>query len=157
MELKNSAKRVQDVLEKFGYELTVKQYPASTRTAKDAAEAIGCSEKMIAKSLIFKGEKSGDPILIIASETNRVNEKAVARIIDEKLLRANADFVFEKTGFKIGGIPPVGHKDAILTLIDEDLLKLDEIWAAAGTPNAVFRLSPEILLKIIDGKVISIK
>ncbi len=157
MELKTSAQRVQDVLGEFGFELEVKQYPASTRTAKDAADAIGCSVEMIAKSLIFKGKESDNPILIVASGINRVNEKAVAKIIGEKLLRADADFVFEKTGYKIGGVPPVGHKSDMITLIDEDILEFDEIWAAAGTPNAVFRLTPDILKNITCGKIISIK
>jgi len=157
MGLKTSAKRVQDALQKYEYELEVKQYPASTRTAADAASAIGCDVEMIAKSLIFKGAKSGEPILIVASGSNRVNEKAVAKIIEEKLLRADADFVFETTGYKIGGIPPVGHKADMITLIDEDILNLSEIWAAAGTPNAVFKLTPQILLNITNGKVINIK
>jgi prolyl-tRNA editing enzyme YbaK/EbsC (Cys-tRNA(Pro) deacylase) len=157
MELKKSAKRVQEILESFDYELVVKQYADSTRTAQQAADAIGCTVAMIAKSLIFKGKDSGKPILVIASGVNRVNEKAVGRIIGEKLLRADADFVFENTGYKIGGVPPVGHIVAPITLIDEDILALDEIWAAAGTPNAVFRLTGDMLLKITDGKVISIK
>jgi len=157
MELKTSAKRVQETLEKCDYKLEVRQYPASTRTAVDAANAIGCDVEMIAKSLIFKGAKSGNPILIVASGVNRVNEKVVAKIIDEKLLRADADFVFEKTGYKIGGIPPVGHKADMITLIDEDIFNMPEIWAAAGTPNAVFKLTPDILLNITRGKVINIK
>jgi len=155
--LKKSAGRVQEVLEKFGLDLEVKQLSASTRTAQEAADAIGCDVAQIAKSLVFKGKETGVPILIIASGINRVNEKTVAAELGEKLLRADADFVFNKTGYKIGGVPPVGHKSPPITLIDEDILTFDEIWAAAGTPNAVFRLTPKILKDITKGKVINIK
>jgi len=155
--LKKSASKVQEELKKYDFELKVKELSASTRTAQEAADAIGCTVAQIAKSLVFKGKETKLPILIITSGINRVSEKNVAVIIGEKLLRADADFVFEKTGFKIGGVPPVGHKTPPITLIDEDLLKFDEIWAAAGTPNAVFMLSPDILKKITHGKVICVK
>ena len=126
--LKKSAEKVQIELNKFGFELNVIELPDSTRTAQEAANAIGCTVSQIAKSLIFKGKTSQNPILIIASGTNRVNEKAIKEHIGEKLEKANADFVLEHTGFAIGGIPPVGHKNPIITFIDEDLLQHDEIW-----------------------------
>lgn len=155
--LKKSAQKVQTVLNKFGFELNVVELSDSTRTAQEAANTIGCTVSQIAKSLIFKGKASQKPILIIASGTNRVNEKVIKEHIGEKLQKADADFVLEHTGFAIGGIPPIGHKDSIITLIDEDLLQYDEIWAAAGTPNAVFKLTPKILVEITKGDVISIK
>ncbi|AKA68398.1 MULTISPECIES: YbaK/EbsC family protein [Clostridium] len=155
--LKKSAQKVQTVLNEFGFELNVVELSDSTRTAQEAANTIGCTVSQIAKSLIFKGKSSQKPILIIASGTNRVNEKVIKEHIGEKLQKADANFVLEHTGFAIGGIPPIGHKDSIITLIDEDLLQYDEIWAAAGTPNAVFKLTPKILVEITKGDVISIK
>ena len=155
--LKKSAEKVQATLNKFGYELNVVELPNSTRTAQEAANAIGCTVSQIAKSLIFKGQTSQNPILIIASGTNRVNEKAIKKYVGEELEKADADFVSEHTGFVIGGVPPVGHKTPIATYIDEDLLQYDEIWAAAGTPNAVFKLTPQILVEITQGSIISVK
>jgi len=155
--LPKSAQKVQDVLNTFSIGLQVIEMPDSTRTAQEAADALGCTIGQIAKSLIFRGAASGNPILIIASGANRVNEKAVGRLIGEKLQRADADFAQEQTGFAIGGIPPVGHINPIATYIDEDLLSFDVIWAAAGTPHAVFKLSPEHLKAITGGQVISIK
>jgi len=155
--LKKSAEKVQATLNKFGYELNVVELPNSTRTAQEAANAIGCTVSQIAKSLIFKGQTSQNPILIIASGTNRVNEKAIKKYVGEELEKADADFVSEHTGFVIGGVPPVGHKTPIATYIDEDLMQYDEIWAAAGTPNAVFKLTPQILVEITQGSIISVK
>lgn len=155
--LKKSAARVQKAVNEFGFELNVIEFSNSTRTAQEAADAIGCTVGQIAKSLIFKGKTSQKPILIIASGTNRVNEKLVKEYVGEKLEKADADFVLEHTGFAIGGVPPVGHITSISTFIDEDLMQYDEIWAAAGTPNAVFKLTPKILLEITKGSVIKVK
>lgn len=105
----------------------------------------------------FRGKISQKPILIIASGTNRVNEKVVAEYVGEELEKADAEFVLEHTGFAIGGIPPVGHKTSIMTFIDEDIMQHDEIWAAAGTPHAVFKLTPTILAEITKGQIIRIK
>jgi len=155
--LKKSAERVQAILNEFGFELNVIEFSDSTRTAQEAANAIGCTVGQIAKSLIFKGKSSQKPILIIASGTNRVNEKLVKEYTGEKLEKADAEFVLENTGFVIGGIPPVGHTKPIDTFIDEDLMQYSEIWAAAGTPNAVFKLTPEILVEITKGSIIKVK
>lgn len=155
--LKKRAEKVQSVLNELGYELNVVEFSDSTRTAQDAADTIGCTVGQIAKSLIFKGKSSQKPILIIASGSNRVNEKLVKEYIGEKLEKADADFVLEHTGFAIGGVPPIGHTEPISTFIDEDLMEYDEIWAAAGTPNAVFKLTPKILVEISKGTVIKFK
>jgi prolyl-tRNA editing enzyme YbaK/EbsC (Cys-tRNA(Pro) deacylase) len=134
------------------------ELPDSTRTAIEAANAIGCTVAQIVKSLVFRGAVSGKAILIEASGVNRVNEKAVAQIIGEAIVKADADFVREKTGFAIGGIPPLAHATEMgAVLIDEDLLQYSELWAAAGTPHAVFPLTPDELVKIAGGKVVSIK
>lgn len=155
--LKRSAGKVQAVLDEFGYELNVIEFSESTRTSQEAADAIGCTVSQIAKSLIFKGKTSQNPILIIASGTNRVNEKTIKEYIGEKLEKADANFVLEQTGYAIGGIPPIGHSNTITTFIDEDLLQYGEIWAAAGTPNAVFKLTPSILTELTKGKIVNIK
>ncbi|NLU35665.1 MAG: YbaK/EbsC family protein [Clostridiales bacterium] len=155
--LKKPAARVQAVLDEFGYELNVTEFPESTRTAQEAADAIGCTVGQIAKSLIFKGKTSQKPILIITSGANRVNEKKVKEYIGEKLGKADADFVREHTGFAIGGVPPVGHIKPITTYIDEDLMQYYEIWAAAGTPNSVFKLTPSILADMTKGRIIKVK
>jgi prolyl-tRNA editing enzyme YbaK/EbsC (Cys-tRNA(Pro) deacylase) len=155
--LSKSAEKVQVALNEFGFELNVIELTDSTRTAQEAANAIGCTVSQIAKSIIFKGKLSQKPILVVASGTNRINEKTVKEHVGEKLEKADAAFVLEHTGFVIGGIPPIGHKNSIITLIDEDLMQYDEIWAAAGTPNAVFKLTPHILVQIAKGAVICIK
>ena len=149
-----SALRVQAAL---GDRFEVLEFDAGTRTAADAAAAIGCEVAEIAKSLLFRARESGRPVLVVASGVNRVDEKKVAAVIGEKIARADADFVRENTGFAIGGVPPVGHAVAPLTLIDEDLLKLATIWAAAGTPNAVFSLTPGELVELTGGRVAEVK
>jgi len=149
-----SALKVQAAL---GDRFTVLEFDAGTRTAADAAAAVGCKVAEIAKSLVFRGKESGRPVLVVASGFNRVDEKKVAALIGEKIARADADFVREKTGFAIGGVPPVGHASALLTLIDEDLLQFETIWAAAGTPNAVFKLTPAALVELTGGRVADAK
>ena len=131
------------------------ELPQSTRTAADAAKAIGCEVAQIAKSLVFRSI-SGEPILVIASGTNRVNEATIAEAIGEAIGKADAEFVRARTGFAIGGVPPVGHASALRTFIDADLLRFDRIWAAAGTPNAVFELSPGELPRLTGGAVIRV-
>ncbi|MGP1256082.1 MAG: YbaK/EbsC family protein [Kiloniellales bacterium] len=157
MTLKPAAERVQAALAEAGLQAEVREFPQSTRTAADAAAAIGCRVAQIAKSLIFKGRESGRPILVVVSGTNRVEERKVAALVGEALEKADAAFVRSATGYAIGGVPPVGHVDPPITVIDEDLLQLDEIWAAAGTPNAVFALTPEALVTLTSGTVGSVR
>jgi len=158
MELTASAQKIQKELASRGIQAKVVELPDSTRTAVEAAQAIGCTVPQIVKSLVFRGAESGKAILIEAAGINRVNEKAVAMIIGEPIVKADADFVREKTGFAIGGVPPLGHATEMGSVfIDEDLLQFLELWAAAGTPHAVFPLTPEQLIEISGGKVISIK
>ena len=144
-----SALKVQATL---GDKFEVLEFDASTRTAADAAAAIGCEVAQIAKSLIFRGATSGRAVLIIASGVDRDDEKKAAAAIGEPIGRADADFVREATGFAIGGVPPIGHKTPPVTLIDDDLFQHETIWAAAGTPNAVFRLTPERLAELTGGR-----
>jgi prolyl-tRNA editing enzyme YbaK/EbsC (Cys-tRNA(Pro) deacylase) len=148
-----SAQRVQEALAALGLPCQVVELPASTRTAQEAAQAIGCSVAQIVKSLIFRGSRTGKPILVLASGANRVDEKKLGELAGEPVGKADADFVRRQTGFAIGGIPPVGHAAPIETYIDADLLQHEEIWAAAGTPRAVFRLKPQDLPKMSPGLV----
>ncbi len=156
-QLSTSAQKVQDALNACGLISQVVELPASTRTAQEAAEAIGCQVGQIVKSLIFRGKQTHKPILVLASGSNRVNEKKLKELVSESVKKADADFVRERTGFVIGGVPPVGHRERLETFIDEDLMQYEEIWAAAGTPSAVFKLTPPDLKKIVDGQVVSIK
>ncbi|MBI5716001.1 MAG: YbaK/EbsC family protein [Chloroflexi bacterium] len=155
--LSPSSQKVQDTLQSLGFDLRVIEFEQTTRTSVEAAQAVGCEVGQIAKSLIFKGKQSGKAILIIASGVNRVDEKKIRALVGEKVEKPNADFVREQTGFVIGGVPPVAHAQKLETLIDEDLLKFEIIWGAAGTPNAVFRLAPQDLVKMTGGRVVDMK
>ena len=154
--LSASAQRVQDALTALGYSMQVMELPASTRTAVEAAQAVGCDVGQIVKSLIFKGRDSGRPLLILVSGANRVDLEKAAAIFGEALDKADAEFVRQHTGFAIGGVPPVGHAEALDTLIDVDLMQYAQVWAAAGTPNAVFCLSPADLQRVTGGRVVTI-
>lgn len=155
--LSKSAQTVQDALNKKGIAFKVLELSASTRTAQDAAETIGCTVAQIVKSLIFQTKDSQRPILVLASGVNRVNEKTIQAIVGEKIIKADADYTRFVTGFAIGGIPPVGHNQVLETYIDEDLLQFPILWAAAGTPNAVFSLNSKDLQNLTGGKIISVK
>ena len=155
--LSKSAESVQKVLEEKGLACKVVELASSTRTASDAATAIGCSVEQIVKSMLFRTKKTHQPVLILVSGKNRVEEEVIEKLIGEKIEKADADFTREITGFAIGGIPPVGHKQKIeQVLIDEDLLHHETVWAAAGTPFAVFSITPAALIKVYDGQAIVI-
>lgn len=151
-----SAQKVHSALRQAGFDGQVVEVPQSTRTAVEAAEAVGCAVGQIVKSIVFRAARSGRPILVVASGANRVNEKAAADLVGEPLAKADADFVRESTGFAIGGVPPLGHTQPIETFVDEDLMNFAEIWAAAGTPNALFRLTPADLVRLTKGQVVKI-
>jgi Cys-tRNA(Pro) deacylase len=156
-QLSPSAQKVQDALRSLGFDLTVIEHAESTRTAQEAAERVGVTLGQIVKSLIFKGKASGKPILVLTSGANRVDEECIKEYAGEKIERADADFVRAVTGYAIGGIPPIGHTQSIETYLDEDLMQYDVIWAAAGTPKAVFELTPGDLQKMTGGKVVQVK
>lgn len=155
--LSKNSQAIQNHLNELGYTNKVKQLPDSTRTAEEAANALECEIAQIAKSIIFRLKESGKPLLVIASGVNRVNEKQVEKHLEEKLGRADAEFVRKHTGFAIGGVPPLGHVQPIKTFIDEDLLELENLWAAAGHPKAVFPLTSTELVDMTNGQVINIK
>src|SRR5437660_361988 len=140
-----SAQKVQDAAAALGLDVTVRELAQPTRTAEEAAAACGVTVGQIVKSLVFLGATSGKPYLLLVSGANRVNEKGVAAHLGEKLKRPDADAVRTLTGYAIGGIPPFGHATPLTTYMDRDLLRYDVIWAAAGTPKAVFRTEPALL------------
>ncbi len=154
--LSQNAKKVQAALLVHGLNLEVVELSDSTRTAVEAAQVIGCQVAQIVKTLVFRGLQSGNGLLILASGVNRVNEKIIAHHFGEPVIKADADFVRETTGFPIGGVAPLGHPQPIPTYIDMDLFEFEEIWAAAGTPHAVLRLTPANLVKISAGQIIKI-
>ena len=156
-QLSPSAQKIQDALRALGFDLTVIEHAESTRTAEEAAERVGVTLGQIVKSLIFKGKASGKPILVLTSGSNRVNEKRIKDYAGEKIERADADFVRAVTGYAIGGVPPIAHTQPMETYLDEDLLQYDVIWAAAGTPKAVFELTPADLQKMTAGRVLPVK
>jgi len=156
MTLKPSAKKIQDMLMEIGTPVQVVELSASTRTAQEAATALGCEMAQIVKSLVFVNKSSNQPILLLVSGINRVNEKAIEKAIGIKITKADADFVRETTGFSIGGIPPLGHLQPMDTYIDQDLFAWEKLWAAAGTPHAVFTLRSSDLLQLTSGKILKI-
>ena len=129
----------------LGPSFTVVEFDESTHTAQEAADAIGCQLAQIAKSILFRSA-SGKPVLVIASGTNRVDEKKVKALLGEKIERASPDFVKEMTGFEVGGVPPLAHAQACVVFLDEDLRQYPTLWAAGGTPNAVFEIGFEALV-----------
>jgi prolyl-tRNA editing enzyme YbaK/EbsC (Cys-tRNA(Pro) deacylase) len=156
-QLSPTAQKIQSLLNSLGYDYTVIEHAESTRTAQEAADRAACDLGQIVKSLIFRGKTSGKPILVLTSGANRVDEKRISGYAGESISRADADFVRTVTGFAIGGVPPIGHAEKMETYLDEDFLHYQTIWAAAGTPNAIFELNTEDLQKMTDGKIVQVK
>ena len=155
--LSPAAQRVQAALHALNFAYQVIELPESTRSAQEAAQAIGTSVGQIVKSLLFRARQSGRAVLVLASGSNRVDEKKLATLLGEKVEKADADFVRQQTGFAIGGVPPLAHLQKLIAFIDEDLLQYDEVWAAAGTPHAVFRLHPHDLERMSGGTICALK
>ena len=155
--LSKSARRVQRALKEHGLELQVVELPSSTRTAVEAARAVGCDVAQIVKSLVFRGVQSENGVLVIASGPNRVDVALIGELVGEEIAMARAAYVREVTGYAIGGVPPLGHNTELRTFVDEDLLRHDMVWAAAGTPHAVFQLAPQVLVEITGGQVVQVK
>lgn len=154
--LSPAAERVQALLRDAGSAAVVKQFPVTARTAAEAAAAIGCTVAQIAKSLVFRAA-SGRPVVVIASGSNRVDERKIAAALGEKIGKADAAYVRDTTGYAIGGVAPIGHATPPRIFIDEDLRRHGTIWAAAGHPHAVFELTPAELESLTGGTVIAVK
>ena len=157
MALSPTAQKVQDLLTSLGFTCEVIEFQESTRTAQEAADRAGCTLGQITKSLIFKGRTTGKPILVLTSGANRVDEKRISAYAGEPIGRADAEFVRAVTGFAIGGVPPLGHAQKMETYLDQDLLQFKTIWAAAGTPNAIFELTPDDLQKMSGASIVEVK
>jgi prolyl-tRNA editing enzyme YbaK/EbsC (Cys-tRNA(Pro) deacylase) len=157
MQLKDSAQRVQEILNQKGLDSRVIEFKELTRTAQEAAQAIGCEVGQIAKTLIFRGKKSHHPICVIASGVNRVDEKKIEILVGEEIEKPDADYVWAHTTFTIGGIPPIGFSFEMKPFLDRDLLAFQEVWAAAGTPYAVFCINILDLIKITQSQIADIK
>jgi Cys-tRNA(Pro) deacylase len=152
--MKASVQRVADALEKLGIQVEITEFAESTRTAEEAAAAVNSTLGQIVKSLVFlAGEQ---PVLALVSGTNRVDTEKLAEVAGGPIKRANADIVREATGFSIGGVPPIGHTTPLPTYLDRDLLAFQVVWAAAGTPNAVFPISPTELQRITSATVVDL-
>jgi prolyl-tRNA editing enzyme YbaK/EbsC (Cys-tRNA(Pro) deacylase) len=154
--LSSSARKVLDAAAALGLDVAVREMTQSTRTAEEAAAACGVTVGQIVKSLVFVGAKSGTPYLLLVSGSNRVNENGVARHLGEALKRPDAGAVRALTGYAIGGIPPFGHATRIATYMDHDLFQYDVIWAAAGTPQAVFSTHPAQLRDATGARAIDV-
>jgi prolyl-tRNA editing enzyme YbaK/EbsC (Cys-tRNA(Pro) deacylase) len=154
--LSASAQRVQDALAAAGVATTIVEYDVPARTSAEAAAVLGCTVAQIAKSLVFRAV-SGAPVLVIASGANRVDERKVAAHVGAAIGKADAAFVRECTGYAIGGIPPLGHAFAMTTLVDRDLLQYDVVYAAGGTPHAMFPLRPAELVRVAGGNVADVR
>lgn len=155
MSASSSVERVRAALLAAGHPDTIEAFPEGTRSAADAAAAIGCAVAQIAKSIVFRA--GGRAVLVIASGANRVDMGKVAAAIGQPVRRADAAWVRDATGFAIGGVSPVGHLAPPIVLLDADLMALDPVWAAAGSPMHVFRTSPAELLRITGAKVVEVK
>ncbi|MCX5571855.1 YbaK/EbsC family protein [Kaistia nematophila] len=153
-EIPAPAARVRDAAEALGLDIGLRVMDVSARTAEEAAAACGCVVGAIVKSLVFRGVASGAPILLLVSGANRVNETKVAEAIGEAIERPDAAFVRGATGFAIGGIPPFAHATPLASFFDRDLLDHASVWAAAGTPHAVFAVSPKALQAAIGAPAI---
>lgn len=150
-----NVEKVRAALAERGFVADPVEFGTSTRTSADAAAAIGTSVAQIAKSLVFVA--GGEAVLVIASGANRVSTEKVSRLLNAAVSRADAELVRRATGYGIGGVPPVGHAQRLAIVLDEDLLGFDVVWAAAGTPNAVFPIAPAELVRVTDGRVADVR
>ena len=150
-----NAERVRRALADAGARAEIVEFPQGTRTSADAAAAIGTTVERIAKTLVFLAD--GEPLLVIASGADRVDEARLGEAVEAKISRADADAVRAATGFPIGGVPAVGHPRALRTVIDSALLEHDEIWSAAGTPNAVYPTTPAELVRLTGAEVVEVR
>lgn len=150
--MSKSLKRVQAALEEAGLQADIREMQDSTRTAEDAARAVGCEVDQIAKSIIFRGEDSGHVVLFLTAGGNKVDAAKATAVAGQPLGKADAELIRTETGFAIGGVAPIGHLTQISTYFDPRLAEFDEVWAAAGTPRHVFAISPDDLLRVTGAK-----
>ena len=155
-QLSRGSTRVAEELHRLGITSDVKEMPESTRSAAEAAAALGCNVAQIVKSLIFRSVVADEAVLVLASGADRVDESRLAEVVGEQVEQATGKFVRARTGFAIGGVPPVGHTQPLVTYLDEHLLDHALVWAAAGTPRAVFSIRPADLIRITSARVVAV-
>jgi prolyl-tRNA editing enzyme YbaK/EbsC (Cys-tRNA(Pro) deacylase) len=155
-ELSRGSVRVAEELRRLAVATEVKEMPESTRSAAEAAAALGCDVAQIVKSLIFRSIVGDEAILVLVSGADRVDEARLAEVLGEQVERASAEFVRARTGYAIGGVPPVGHTQPIATYLDEHLLEHAVVWAAAGTPRSVFSIRPADLLRATSAQTVAV-
>jgi prolyl-tRNA editing enzyme YbaK/EbsC (Cys-tRNA(Pro) deacylase) len=153
--LPDSAQRVADLLAAMGHDKPVVMLPETGKTSAEAAAGLGCSVAEIAKSIVFRRLSDDAAVMVVASGANRVDEKKVAAIVGE-LGKADAKFVRERIGYAIGGVCPIGHVQKTVMLVDQDLMQLGSVWAAAGHPHAVFNLTPQQLVAMTGAPVVDV-
>ncbi len=154
--MRSAAERVTAALRSQGLATEVREFPQSTRTAQDAANAIGTSVAQIVKSLVFLAD--GSPVLALVSGANRVDlQKLAAAVTARTVEKADADLVRRVTGFSVGGVPPVGHDNPLPVYIDQDLMPFPVVYAAAGTPSTIFEVDPRVLARITKGRIIDLR
>lgn len=146
--MSKSLKRVTRALEELGLPGHPVEMPGETRTAQQAADAVGCHLDQIAKSIIYRAEESGAAVLFLTAGGNRVDDALASALAGEPLGKADAALIRAQTGFAIGGVAPIGHLSPIRAWLDPRLLEFDEVWAAAGTPRHVFPISPDDLQRV---------
>ena len=154
--MKPAAEKVQQIINELGLDSQIVEFSESTRTSAEAAAVIGTTVAQICKSILFAAGEGAEaiPVMVIASGANRIDTNKVQSHIGQQLHKANAAFVREKTGYAIGGVPPFGHISPITIFIDEDLVQYELVFAAGGTPNAIFPLKPADLVRVTGGQVI---
>lgn len=155
--LSPSAQRAQTALAEAGLAVRITEHETAARTSAQAAETLGCSVAEIAKSLVFRGSQTGAAVLVVASGENRIDLSKLASLLGEPVAKPDAAFVREVTGYAIGGIPPLGHAQRLRTLIDQSLLRFGTVFAAGGTPNAMFPIAPGDLVRVTGGQVADLR
>lgn len=151
--MSKSLRRVETALREAGVKVELCEFDASTRTAADAAAAVGCDVDQIAKSIIFRGEESGHVVLFLTAGGNRVSDAKASSVAGQPLGKADADLIRAETGFAIGGVAPVGHLTQVRAFLDPRLMEFPEVWAAAGTPRHVFAISPADLHRMTGAEI----
>ena len=151
--MSKSLRRVETALREAGVRVELREFDASTRTAADAAAAVGCDVDQIAKSIIFRGEESGHVVLFLTAGGNRVDDAKASAVAGQPLGKADADLIRAETGFAIGGVSPIGHLTPVTAYLDPRVLDFETVWAAAGTPRHVFAIKPDDLLRLTGAKV----
>ena len=153
----SGVRRVREALKEQGFEPEVVELQRTARSATGAADALGVRVVQIVKSLVFRGRRTGRPVLVLAGGANRIDENRISRVLSEPVEMADASYMREKTGFAIGGVSPVGHTERPEAFVDEDLLVESEVWAAAGHTHVVFGLEPSELVRLTGARVVAVR